>query len=253
MAAIRTDPKSRKTASRPSKKRPGARPAAKSRAARPRAGETSGSPLAVDVELALSTLRAADPTLRRTIDSIGPFALDREVRSAASVYAALAQSIVSQQLSGKAAATIYGRLCALFPGARGGPKPAQVLSASDEALRGAGLSRAKALALRDLAERSLAGEIPTLAAARRLPDDALIERLTAVRGIGRWTVEMFLIFRLGRPDILPVDDYGVRKGFALAWGLAEHPSPRALAAHGERWAPYRTVASWYLWRRADRG
>ncbi len=223
------------------------------KASKPRSAPAPGAGLDFDAGAALTTLRAADPILRRTIDAIGPFALEREVRSAASVYAALAQSIVSQQLSGKAAATIYGRLCALFPGSRGGPKPAQVLAASDAALRGAGLSRNKALALRDLAERSLAGEIPTLAAARRLSDEVLIERLTAVRGIGRWTVEMFLIFRLGRPDVLPVDDYGVRKGFALAYGLDQHPTPKALAAHGERWAPYRTVASWYLWRRADRG
>ncbi len=209
--------------------------------------------LGFDVDVALKTLRAADPTLRRTIDAIGEFALERELRATTSVYAALAESIVSQQLSGKAAATIYGRLCALFPGTRGGPKPAQVLASPDTALRGAGLSRAKALALRDLAERSLAGEIPTLAAARRLSDDAIVERLTAVRGIGRWTAEMFLIFRLGRPDVLPVDDYGVRKGFALAFGLPEQPRPKELAAYGERWAPYRTVASWYFWRRADRG
>lgn len=222
-------------------------------AKRTRPSSGLGEGLAFDPREALATLRAADPVLRRTIDSIGDLNLERELRAATSVYAALAESIVSQQLSGKAAATIYGRVCALFPGGRGGPKPAQVLAASDAALRGAGLSRAKALALRDLAERSLAGEIPTLAAARRLPDDAIIERLTAVRGIGRWTAEMFLIFRLGRPDVLPVDDLGVRKGFALAYGLAEHPTPRALAAHGERWAPFRTVASWYLWRRADRG
>ncbi len=209
--------------------------------------------LGFDADAALATLRAADPALGRTIDTIGEFVLERELRAATSVYAALAESVVSQQLSGKAAATIYGRLCALFPGNRGGPKPAQILAASDEALRGAGLSRAKTLALRDLAERSLAGEIPTLAAARRLSDDAIIERLTAVRGIGRWTAEMFLIFRLGRPDILPVDDFGVRKGFALAFGLPEQPRPKELAAYGERWAPFRTVASWYLWRRADRG
>jgi 3-methyladenine DNA glycosylase/8-oxoguanine DNA glycosylase len=224
-----------------------ARSSKKSPASRPRAARRS------DADAALKTLRAADPTLRRTIDAIGEFALERELRAATSVYAALAESIVSQQLSGRAAATIYGRVCALFPRSRGGPKPAQILAASDEALRGAGLSRAKTLALRDLAQRSLAGEIPTLAAARRLPDDAIIERLTTVRGIGRWTAEMFLIFRLGRPDVLPVDDFGVRKGFALAFGLPEQPRPKELAAYGERWAPFRTVASWYLWRRADRG
>jgi 3-methyladenine DNA glycosylase/8-oxoguanine DNA glycosylase len=238
-------------AARSSKKSPDSRPRT---ARRPDAPPTADhDALGFDADTAVKTLRAADPTLRRTIDAIGEFALERELRAATSVYAALAESIVSQQLSGRAAATIYGRVCALFPRTRGGPKPAQILAASDEALRGAGLSRAKTLALRDLAERSLAGEIPTLAAARRLPDDAIIERLTTVRGIGRWTAEMFLIFRLGRPDVLPVDDFGVRKGFALAFGLPEQPRPKALAAYGERWAPFRTVASWYLWRRADRG
>ena len=209
--------------------------------------------LGFDTKEAIASLRSADPTLARAMDVIGEFALERELRAATSVYAALAESIVSQQLSGKAAATIYGRVCALFPGSRRGPKPEQILSASDAMLRGAGLSQAKTLALRDLAERSVAGAIPTLAAARRLSDDAIIERLTVVRGIGRWTAEMFLIFRLGRPDVLPVDDFGIRKGFALAFGLREQPKPKQLAAYGERWAPFRTVASWYLWRTADRG
>lgn len=208
---------------------------------------------AIDTRAALRTLRRADPTLGRAIDSIGRFGLEPAERATKSIYASLARAIVSQQLSGRAAATIYGRLCALFPGARGGPRAEDVLAASDEALRSAGLSRAKALALRDLATRSRAGEIPTLAAARRLDDEAIIERLTAVRGVGRWTAQMFLIFDLGRPDVLPIDDYGVRKGFALAFGQATLPTPRALDDHGQRWAPYRTVASWYLWRVADRG
>jgi 3-methyladenine DNA glycosylase/8-oxoguanine DNA glycosylase len=201
----------------------------------------------------VKTLRAADPTLRRTIDAIGEFALERELRAATSVYAALAESIVSQQLSGRAAATIYGRVCALFPRTRGGPKPAQILAASDEACA-APASRARR---RSRSAISRSGASP--ARSRPWPppggsrDDAIIERLTTVRGIGRWTAEMFLIFRLGRPDVLPVDDFGVRKGFALAFGLPEQPRPKALAAYGERWAPFRTVASWYLWRRADRG
>lgn len=220
------------------------------RGARGRA-QTEARP--IDPRAALRTLRRADPTLGRAIDSIGRFGLATPQPRASSVYASIANAIVSQQLSGRAAATIYGRLCALFPGARGGPRPQDVLAAPDEALRSAGLSRAKALALRDLATRTLAGEIPTLAAARRLDDEAIIERLTAVRGVGRWTAQMFLIFDLGRPDVLPIDDYGVRKGFALAFGHAALPTPRALDAYGERWAPYRTVASWYLWRGADRG
>jgi 3-methyladenine DNA glycosylase/8-oxoguanine DNA glycosylase len=253
-----------KTSTRKPAARSAPKAAAKTRAkakAVPRKSTTAGrrssdaprSAFDFDDRLALRTLRTADPILGRSIDAIGAFALAREVRATKSVYEALAEAIVAQQLSGKAAATIYGRVCALFPGNRGGPRPEQILATSDEALRGAGLSRAKGLALRDLAERTLAGEIPTLAQARRLDDDEVVARLTAVRGIGRWTAEMFLIFRLGRPDVLPVDDYGVRKGFALAFGHAELPHPKALSAHGERWAPFRTVASWYLWRVADRG
>ena len=251
--AKRLRPAHERSAARPAATRSRGGPAATARSVATGRATRASQALGFDADEALTTLRAADPILRRTIDSIGELALERELRAAKSVYAALAESIVSQQLSGRAAATIYGRLCALFPGARSGPKPAQILAAPEAALRGAGLSRAKALALRDLAERTLSGEIPTLAAARRLSDAAIIERLTEVRGIGRWTAEMFLIFRLGRPDVLPVDDLGVRKGFALAYGLAQNPTPRVLAQHGEQWAPFRTVASWYLWRRADQG
>jgi len=231
-----------------------AKTASRKTTARPESTATRAATAgALDDPKALRALRQTDPVLARAIDAIGPFTLPRELRATKSVYGALAEAIVSQQLSGKAAATIYGRVCALFPGTRGGPQPEQILSASDALLRGAGLSGAKTRALRDLAEKSLAGEVPTLAQARRLSDDEVIARFSAVRGIGRWTAEMFLIFRLGRPDVLPVDDFGVRKGFALAYGHAELPKPRALAEHGERWAPWRTVASWYLWRVADRG
>jgi len=191
-------------------------------------------------------LRAADPTLARVIERVGPFAL--ELKKTSTMFAMLSEAIVYQQLNGRAAATIYGRLCALFVEAHRGPQPKQILRASDAKLRGAGLSRAKLLALRDLARRSAAGEIPTLAEARDLDDETLVERLTAVRGIGRWTVEMLLIFRLARPDILPVDDFGIRKGFAVAYGKRALPKPRDLAKYGARWAPYRTVASWYLWQ-----
>lgn len=166
---------------------------------------------------------------------------------------ALAESIAYQQLSGKAAATIYGRVCALFPRASRGLSAEQILRIADDQLRGAGLSGAKVLSMKDLARRAKAGEIPTLAEARAMDDEAIVERLTQVRGIGRWTAEMLLIFRLGRPDVLPVDDYGVRKGFALAYKKRELPSPKALAAHGERWRPYRTVASWYCWRALENG
>jgi 3-methyladenine DNA glycosylase/8-oxoguanine DNA glycosylase len=142
-------------------------------------------------------------------------------------------------------------MCALFPHAHAGFAPEQVLRASDEKLRSAGLSTPKLLALRDLARRAAAGEIPALAALREMEDEAIVERLSQVRGIGRWTVEMLLMFRLGRPDVLPLDDLGVRKGFAVAFSKPALPSREALAKHGTRWRPYRTVASWYLWRAAE--
>jgi methylated-DNA-[protein]-cysteine S-methyltransferase len=203
-----------------------------------------------DARAAVEHLRAADPALARVVDAVGPCRL--ALRTTPSVFTALAEAIVYQQLTGKAAATIYARVCALFARPHEGPTPDQILRASDTRLRGAGLSRAKLLALRDLARRTRAGEIPTLAEVRGMPDEAVIERLTAVRGIGRWTVEMLLIFRLGRPDVLPADDYGVRKGYALAFGTRALPSRREVEARGARWRPYRTVASWYLWRAAEK-
>jgi 3-methyladenine DNA glycosylase/8-oxoguanine DNA glycosylase len=205
--------------------------------------------LCFDPEIALGHLREADPALARLIEAGGPFAL--ELKQTLSIYGALVEAIVYQQLSGKAAQTIYGRLCGLFGRRPGGPSPAEILGASDAELRGAGLSRAKTLALRDLAQRSEAGAIPSLARIRRMDDGAIVDCLTEVRGIGRWTAEMLLIFRLGRPDVLPVDDYGIRKGFALSQRKRALPTPKALAKHGERWRPYRTVASWYLWRALD--
>ena len=140
---------------------------------------------------------------------------------------------------------------ALFPNAHQGPTPEQILRASDEKLRGAGLSQAKMLSLRDLAHRTVSGEIPTLAEAHAMDDADLIDRLTHVRGIGRWTVEMLLMFRLGRPDVLPADDFGIRKGFSVAFRKREMPTPKEVLARGAKWAPYRTVASWYLWRAAE--
>jgi O-6-methylguanine DNA methyltransferase len=199
-----------------------------------------------DPRAAVAHLRAADPPFARTLERAGPFAMER--KRAPTLFYALAEAITHQQLSGKAAATIFGRFCALFPRTRGGPTPAMILGASDEALRGAGLSRPKIAALRDLAAKAAAGEVPTLAEARRLADATVVERLSAVRGIGRWTAEMMLIFHLGRPDVLPVDDYGVRKGFALAFRKRVLPTPAELERRGERWRPYRTVATWYLWR-----
>jgi O-6-methylguanine DNA methyltransferase len=203
--------------------------------------------LAFDPGLAIEHLRASDPTLARVIETIGPFRM--QLRPAPSVFAVLARAIVYQQLNGKAAAAIFARLCALFP--RGEPSARRVLRLPDERLRGVGLSAAKLLSLRDLAQKAEDGTIPTLAEIHDLPDEAIIERLSKVRGIGRWSAEMLLMFRLGRPDVLPVDDYGVRKGFGIAYDR-EMPSPKELAAFGERWKPYRTVASWYLWRMVER-
>jgi methylated-DNA-[protein]-cysteine S-methyltransferase len=203
-----------------------------------------------DPVFALEHLRACDPVLARLIDAVGPFRM--RLRRAPSLFGALAEAIVYQQLNGKAAAAIYARLCALFARAQQGPTPAQILRASDAKLRGAGLSQAKLLALRDLARKAEAGEIPTLAEAHHMENEAIIERLTTVRGVGRWTVEMLLMSRLGRPDVLPVDDYGIRQGFAIAFRKRTLPAPKALLKYGARWQPYRTVASWYLWRAVDR-
>jgi DNA-3-methyladenine glycosylase II len=198
-------------------------------------------------DLASATAHVAkrDRTLARVVREVGPCRL--EIAARQSPYEALFESIVYQQLSGRAAAAIHARVCKLF-GARRCPRPAAVADSSLEVLRSAGLSRSKAESLRDLARHALDGDIPTRARAEKLDDDEIVERLTSVRGVGRWTVEMFLIFTLGRPDVLPVDDYGVKKGFASAFGRRVLPKPKELATHGERWRPYRTVASWYLWR-----
>jgi len=199
-----------------------------------------------DPKKAVRHLRAADPALAEVIASVGPFAM--ELKSSRSLFGALAEAIVYQQLSNKAAATIYGRVEALFPRAKDGFTPRHILKASDDSLRGCGLSRAKVLAVRDLARRVHAGELPTLEECRLLTDDELVERLVTVRGIGRWSAEMFLMFRLGRPDVLPVDDYSLRKAYATAFRKRKLPSPEALAKAGEKWRPFRTVASWYLWQ-----
>ena len=205
--------------------------------------------LPFDPAIAVEHLRASDPGFAHIIDTVGPFRM--QLHKAESIFGALAEAIVYQQLTGNAAAKIFARLCALFPGEAKTPTAEHLLGASDEQLRGVGLSRSKLLSLRDLARRAADGEIPTLPEIRRMEDEAIIECLTQVRGIGRWTAEMLLIFHLGRPDVLPVDDYGVRKGFAIAYSR-ELPSPKELAAYGARWKPYRTVASWYLWRVVER-
>jgi len=204
--------------------------------------------LGFDPTLAVAHLRAADAVLARVTDEVGPFRM--RLRPAPSIFAALAESIAYQQLNGKAAAAIFARVSALFP--RGRPTAGRLLRISEEKLRGAGLSRSKLLSLRDLAQKAEDGTIPTLAEIQGMADETIIERLCEVRGIGRWTAEMLLMFRLGRPDVLPVDDYGVRKGFAIAYDKQDLPKPKELAIYGDRWKPYRTAASWYLWRVAER-
>ena len=163
---------------------------------------------------------------------------------------ALAESIAYQQLSGKAAATIFGRVRALYP-KRKRLDPEQLLATPDETLRAAGLSRAKTAALKDLAAKTIDGTVPSSRALLRMSDDEIIARLTQVRGIGRWTVEMLLLFDLGRPDVWPVDDYGVRKGFAKTFARRKLPTPKQLMKIGEKWRPYRSVAAWYFWRALD--
>jgi DNA-3-methyladenine glycosylase II len=163
---------------------------------------------------------------------------------------ALAESIAYQQLSGKAAATIFGRVRALYP-KRKWLDPEQLLATSDETLRAAGLSRAKTAALKDLAAKTIDGTVPSGRVLIRMTDDEIITRLTTVRGIGRWTVEMLLLFDLGRLDVWPVDDYGVRKGFAKTFGRRKLPTPKQLMKFGEKWRPYRSVAAWYFWRALD--
>ena len=199
-----------------------------------------------DPRSAVAHLRKADPALAEVIGAVGPFAM--QLKASRSLFGALAEAIVYQQLSNKAAATIYSRVEGLFPRAKDGFTPRHILAVADDALRGCGLSRAKVLAVQDLARRVHGGELPTLEQAQALGDEELIERLVAVRGIGRWSAEMFLMFRLGRPDVLPLDDYSLRKAYAKAFRKRALPSPQALEKHGEKWRPYRTVASWYLWR-----
>jgi 3-methyladenine DNA glycosylase/8-oxoguanine DNA glycosylase len=189
-------------------------------------------------------LAAVDPLLAGLMERVGPFRMRPQPTQ--SLFTALLRSIVYQQLSGKAAATILGRVNGLFP--RSLPVPGQLLEVAPERLREAGLSTAKTAAVRDLAARTLDGTVPPLAQIRRMEDEEIIERLTVVRGIGRWTAEMLLIFRLGRPDVLPLSDLGVRKGFGLTFRTRKLPGPSIMTRRGERWRPFRSVASWYLWR-----
>ena len=206
-------------------------------------------PLPFDLAAAAKCLAERDECLKRLIDETPAFQLKLE--EARSPYEALLQSIAYQSISGKAAATIFGRIKALGGNGRA-PTPAEMLELRKSVLRKAGLSGAKILAMKDLARKTLAGVVPTLELAHEMSDEELVERLVSVRGIGVWSVEMFLIFRLGRPDVLPIHDLGVRKGWSITYGKRRMPKPKELLAFGERWRPYRTVASWYMWRAFER-
>lgn len=198
-----------------------------------------------EVEKALKALKKADKQLAQVIKNVGPCTLQPD--DIQSPFVALAESIVYQQLSGKAAATIFGRVKTLFAES-GGLTAQSVLTTSVQTLRSAGCSNAKALALIDLAEKTVSGVVPNVDQLHTMPDDEIIERLVSIRGVGKWTVEMLLIFRLGRMDVMPATDYGIRKGFALTYRLVDLPTPKEILAHSEIWKPYRTLASWYLWR-----
>lgn len=197
----------------------------------------------------LQELALRDPALGRALARVPPYPGFPRNNSGETHFHALARAILYQQLAGKAAATIHGRVVALTPGPRF-PTPPELLALSDESIRAAGVSRAKLAALRDLAERSLDGRLP-LRRIGALPDDEIEARLVEVRGIGPWTARMFLMFRLGRLDVLAPDDLGIREGLRRLDGLPERPSPRTVEARGEVWRPLRSVASWVLWRLCD--
>ncbi len=205
--------------------------------------------LSFDLAAAMQHLAATDERLAELIQATQQFQLDEAL--AESPYEALLEAIAYQSISGKAAATIFGRVKALSSSGRA-PTPQEMLKLHKQALRKAGLSGAKVLAMKDLAKKTIEGVVPTLEDAQKLSDEELVERLTSVRGIGAWTVEMFLIFRLGRPDVLPIHDLGVKKGWSLTYGKKHMPKPKELLAFGERWRPYRTLASWYMWRACHR-
>ena len=193
-------------------------------------------------------LSASDPRLATLIERSRRY----DITPAVSIrpFDALAESIAYQQLNGKAAATIWARVRALYPKTKW-LDATKVLATPDEQLRAAGLSRSKTAAIKDLAAKTIDGTVPSGRALLRMSDDQIIARLTQVRGIGRWTVEMLLLFDLGRPEVWPVDDYGVQKGFAKTFRKRKLPTPKQLMKHGEKWRPYRSVAAWYFWRALD--
>jgi DNA-3-methyladenine glycosylase II len=190
----------------------------------------------------------SDPRFAALIRRVGQprLGIDRK----RGLYEALMRAIAHQQLHGRAAEAILGRFVALFPG-EAFPSPEAVLMTEEIVLRGCGFSGSKVAALRDICAKTLDGTVPNRRASARLTDTELIERLTSIRGVGRWTVEMLLIFTLGRPDVLPVDDFGVREGYRVLFGLDAQPKPRELATLGEAWAPYRSIATWYLYRAVE--
>jgi len=193
-------------------------------------------------------LSKLDRTLGALIKKVGPITLTPQLKQ--SPYEALVESVVYQQLTGKAAATILGRVKDLYPGKKF-PKPEDLLSTPVENFRSSGLSGSKTAALKDIATKTIDGLVPSTKEITQLSNEVILERLTQIRGVGPWTVEMLLIFKLGRPDVLPITDYGVRKGFALTYDWKELPTPKELLEYGERWRPFRTTASWYLWRSLD--
>jgi len=204
---------------------------------------------AFELQKALQHLSERDKVLKGLIAELESFAIDAEAGQ--SPYEVLVEAIAYQSISGKAAATIFGRIKALGGDGRP-PAPEKMLKIPPAKLRKAGLSGAKVLAMKDLAKKAITGIVPTHDEAVKLSDEELVERLVSVRGIGAWTVEMFLIFRLGRPDVLPIHDLGVKKGWSVAYGNKHMPKPQELLKFGERWRPYRTVASWYMWRAFER-
>ena len=196
----------------------------------------------------IAHLSGVDSVMRDLIAAAGPYRI--RVDDACAPFQVLARAIAHQQLNGTAANTILGRFVASC-GDGSFPTPQAVLAANETVLRAAGFSFAKIASLRDLAAKTLEGVVPSREVLIELENEVIIERLTQVRGIGRWTVEMMLMFHLRRPDVLPVDDFGVRNGFRLAYGLRKMPVPRALHLYGVRWGPHRTAAAWYLWRAVE--
>jgi 3-methyladenine DNA glycosylase/8-oxoguanine DNA glycosylase len=190
----------------------------------------------------------ADKKLSRIIKLVGTCPI--KPRRGVQPWQALVRSVTYQQLNGNAAKTIFNRFLALFPGTKF-PTPEQIFRASETKLRSAGLSRAKAKAIKDIAAKTIVGVVPNRRAIARQSDAEIIERLTTIRGVGPWTVEMLLMFTLARPDVLPATDYGVRSGFKILHGMRELPSPKSLLDYGERWRPFRSAAAWYLWRVVD--